>query len=290
MNQYSDISLDGHFSLTLFQTLSGTVSIFFDSTPNRLNNYAADRIQKGLVLDCGEKELVEEGTGFGVPVLKFGSEAFFPGAARLCCYKDGEPVQLTVEYDLNLVHRMSSHNKLIDTSTFYSAKEFFSWLHRKYPPLRSPLATGADAIKCIAGLQSRFEVIPTVATINTVYFVYPDGLILVTLDLSGLPKNRRAEVIICNEMGANYFDGYEDSNGIILSGKAIGTWDEMQTARGSLTDSCHGIKFTVPRVKGARLFRGRELVPGRLAWSGLNYVLTQVPRVFTYEIKVGTML
>ena len=43
------------------------------------------------------------------------------------------------------------------------------------------------------------------------------------------------------------------------------------------------------KVKGARMFRGRELVEGRLAWSGLTYVLPEDNINFSYDIGIGTL-
>jgi len=55
----------------------------------------------------------------------------------------------------------------------------------------------------------------------------------------------------------------------------------------SFIDSYDNIAFTLKRVKRARMFRGRELVKGRLAWSGLAYVLPQDLINFDYDIRIG---
>ncbi|MCX9025362.1 MAG: hypothetical protein OIN85_04610 [Candidatus Methanoperedens sp.] len=90
-----------------------------------------------------------------------------------------------------------------------------------------------------------------------------------------------------NELGANHFDSYRDSNGLFLRGKAIGTWDETIADETSFIDFRDSIAFTLNRVKEARMFRGRELVEGRLAWSGLAYVLPHDIINFTYDIRIG---
>jgi hypothetical protein len=53
-------------------------------------DYPACRIQKGLVLVHENKDLSEEGIGFGVPVLRFGHETIFPGDACVSTEKDGD--------------------------------------------------------------------------------------------------------------------------------------------------------------------------------------------------------
>jgi len=50
-------------------------------TGKRNENYPSCRIQKGLILVHDNKDLSEEGVGFGVPVLKFGQKTIFPGYA-----------------------------------------------------------------------------------------------------------------------------------------------------------------------------------------------------------------
>ena len=50
-------------------------------------SYPASRIQKGLVLGLKDRDLSEEGVGFGVPVLKFGLESIFPGSWRMSAKK-----------------------------------------------------------------------------------------------------------------------------------------------------------------------------------------------------------
>jgi hypothetical protein len=49
--------------------------------------YLSSRIQKGLVLARGSKDLFEEGIGFGAPIIKYGNDAFFPGNIRLTMRK-----------------------------------------------------------------------------------------------------------------------------------------------------------------------------------------------------------
>ena len=96
------------------------------------------------------------------------------------------------------------------------------------------------------------------------------------------------EKIVLNELGANWFDAYEDSDGLILKGNDIGSWDEVYAEYAAFYDHADGLSFTLKKVEGARMFRGRELVPGRLAWSGLAYVLPPHRDEFTYSITIGS--
>ncbi|MFZ3166153.1 MAG: hypothetical protein WA130_00970 [Candidatus Methanoperedens sp.] len=252
-------------------------------------DYPACRIQKGLVLVHENKDLSEEGIGFAVPVLKFGHETVFPGNAYVTTEKDGDKSVVRIDYDMNLVERMVVKSSTrIDSEAFYRIKECFSWLHRKYPQLRGILVRSSNSLRRTCDIETRFEkiacagIVSVVNTVNT-----KKGTIHVGVDISNVKKEGCTEVNIMNEQGANHFDRYCDSNGLFLKGNAIGTWDEIFADEASFIDSGDNIVFTLKQVKGARMFRGRELVVGRLAWSGLAYGLPQNINNFAYEIRIG---
>jgi len=252
-------------------------------------DYPACRIQKGLVLVHENKDLSEEGIGFAVPVLKFGHETIFPGNACVTTDKDSDKSVVRIDYDMNLVERMMVKSSTrIDSEAFYRIKECFSWLHRKYPQLRGILVRSSNSLRRTCDIETRFEkivcagIVSVVNTVNT-----KKGTIHVGVDISNVKKEGCTEVNIMNEQGANHFDRYCDSNGLFLKGNAIGTWDEIFADEASFIDSCDNIVFTLKQVKGARVIRGRELVEGRLAWSGLAYGLPQDINNFVYEIRIG---
>ena len=126
------------------------------------------------------------------------------------------------------------------------------------------------------------------STVAVTYSICKEGSkVRISVDLSELPRNDRMEVIIANEQGARYFDAYRDSFGDSRNGKAIGTWNEVFADEASFMDRDSGIAFSLQRLPNVRLFRGRELVEGNLAWSGLNYVLSPHSPNFIYDIQIG---
>ena len=252
-------------------------------------DYPACRIQKGLVLVHENKDLSEEGIGFAVPVLKFGHETIFPGNACVTTEKDGDISVVKIDYDMNLVERMVVKNsKRIDSEAFYRIKEYFSWLHRKYPLLRDILVRSSNSLRRTCGIETRFEKIASAGIVSVVNTVNTKrGTIHVGVDINNVKKEGCTEVNIMNEQGANHFDRYCDSNGLFLKGNAIGTWDEIFADEASFIDSGDNIVFTLKQVKRARMFRGREFVEGRLAWSGLAYKLPGDIINFAYDIRIG---
>ena len=92
-----------------------------------------------------------------------------------------------------------------------------------------------------------------------------------------------------NELGAGFFDRYADSSGAALTGAAIGTWDEVAGGDGVVRELAPEAAFTLGLVPGARLYRGREVVGGRLAWAGFGYSLQPGPPSFSYTVRIGRM-
>ncbi len=254
-------------------------------------DYPACRIQKGLLLVHENRNLSEEGIGFGVPVLKFGHETIFPGYAWITTEKDSDTAVVKIDYDMNLVERIAVKScKRIDNKAFYKIKEYFSWLHREYPLLRGILIRSSNSLRRTCDLETRFVKVASVGMASVVNIVdIKKGTIHVSVNISNVKKEGCTEVNIMNELGANHFDSYHDSNGLFLRGNAIGTWDEIFADEASLIDSCDNIAFTLKQVKGARMFRGRELVENRLAWSGLAYLLPQDITSFAYDILIGAL-
>ena len=90
-----------------------------------------------------------------------------------------------------------------------------------------------------------------------------------------------------NELDAQVFDSYEDSSGLTLRGWRVGPWSPVEAEWARFSASNSSSSFRLWRVEGARLFRGREVVPGHLSWAGLAYELKKPLRSFTYTIDIG---
>jgi hypothetical protein len=89
-----------------------------------------------------------------------------------------------------------------------------------------------------------------------------------------------------NEQGAHHFDQYQDSDGISEIGNKIGCWDQVTAASASFSSSGLQLAFSLPQENGARLFRGREMIGKRLAWSGFGYSFPPSLNHFSHEITI----
>jgi hypothetical protein len=246
--------------------------------------YPSSRIQKGLALAWEDRDLSEEGVGFGVPVFRVGLETIFAGGSLSWTREDGKFAVLRVDYEMNLISRMARKGRKIKRKIAYRVRERLSSLHRKHPGLRGVFMSASQALRRAFLLEDVFEEIPSAGLVRAVYTI--EGC-SIHVDLKIQRKERGTEVIVMNEQGANYFDLYYDSDGLRLQGKEISSWEETFADEASFVNSQHRIAFTLGKAQGARMFRGRELATERLAWAGLAYVLPGNARNFAYTIRIG---
>ncbi len=251
--------------------------------------YPSSQVQKGLIISSNSHELVEEGVGLGLPLVRFGPEVVFPGDSSISTQQEDSRVINRVSYNLNLIIRKTLRwGSTINNPHFYRVDEFFSRLHRRNPTLRGALTWASYPIKLLCGMNTSFREIDSAGLVSVIYDTdVTRGIIHTSINLTGLKRGCCTEITIANEQGANHFNLYRDSNGVTLRGNGIGTWDETFAQRASLVDSRDGISLSINEVRGARIFRGWEVVANRLNWAGLNYVLPGNTSSFSYDIKIG---
>jgi len=250
--------------------------------------YPTRRLQKGLLLCDGEQELAEEGVGFGVPILKRGAQTIFPGAVDLQSTTDGPVQRITAAYRLDLVERLSrARGGNVRPGALYAAKDSLAALHRRVPALRRPLAAVSSAGRRVLGWSTIYEPAAFSATLPVTYTLRAGGgAVAVAADLTGLAEAGVTEVVFMNELGAHEFDRYEDSDGAVLRGADIGTWDEVTARTARFVSTRRRVAFALDQAPGARLHRGRELVGSRLAWAGFGYSLPPALGRFAYELRI----
>ena len=250
--------------------------------------YPTERLQKGLVLLDGGRDLSEEGVGIGVPVLKRGVQAVFPGSMTLTARADGPGWRVTATYGMDLVERLADdRGASVRSRPVYAARDVLAAAHRRVPALRAPLTALSNAARRRLGWVTSFEKVAPVAAIPVDYQVAEGGsIVTVAVDLRDMPAGATTEIALMNELGAGEFDRYQDAAGSTLRGGAIGTWDRVDAATASFVSSRRGLAFTLAQAPGARLMRGREAVAGRLAWAGFGYVLRPGRAAFTYDVRL----
>jgi hypothetical protein len=246
--------------------------------------FPTSRIQKGLVLELRNRDLSEEGVGFGLPVLKLGLQPVFPGSWRMSVTEGNGRCLIKADFEMNLKAVMAWRGKIINNCLFYLARETFSKIHREHPLLRKWISISSRILKTKLDLKEAFSEVPNIGFVRASYLIR-DSRIDVELRFPRI--GGCTELIVLNEQGANWFNTYKDSNGLVLKGEKIGSWNKIEANYASFVDPVDGLVFTLKRVEGARMFRGRELATDSLAWSGLAYVLPSWTEKFAYSIELG---
>lgn len=255
---------------------------------NNGDSYPTSRLQKGLILIANGQELVEEGVGFGVPVLKFGVKTIFPGAIELADLNGSRDQEVTAVYRINLEEKLTGQNlQSVQSRSLYRIKNHLADVYRHFPATRRPLTAMSNALRRGFGWQTTFEETGCSYSVKVHYVVNRQaGTISVVVDTVGLPRDDITEVVVMNEQGARYFETYSDSSGALLHGEAIGTWEEVTAESASFLNRTHQLAFTVRTIAAARLFRGRELIGSRLAWSGFGYSFPPTIERIGYQVRI----
>lgn len=267
--------------------LAGGISLRIREPDKEKQSYSSCRIQKGLLLFQGKKDLSEEGIGFGVPILKFGEKTIFPGRGYIEFKEHADSTHVMIDYDLNLAETIAIKGRKIENRTIYSIKESLSRLHRKYPFSRKLLTESSNALRRWLDIETGFEEVASLGLAGMKYTITTDGMINVRADLSRINKEGCTRIMIMNEQGANFFDTYYDSKGTILPGDAIGSWQETSCDKVSFIHSIYDMAFTLSKIDGSKMFYGRELVGNRLSWAGIAYSISPHMQDFAYDIRLG---
>jgi hypothetical protein len=268
--------------------LSDGIVLQIASGTNGGTTYPTDRIQKGLVLFCEGQDLSEEAVGFGVPIFKRGLQTIFPSEVELYLHEGSSPKKIRARYKLNLEEKIArSGAGTINNHLVYASKNVLAALIRRLPIIRKLLTSTSNLLRSFLRLKTTYEPGGFSTYVTLTYGIDADtDRVLVELIGQDLIPDSISEIIVMNEQGAHFFDQYQEAGGIYKQGNAIGCWDEVEAANAAFLSSRQHISFSLPQVKGAKLYRGRELIGTRLAWSGFGYSLPPSQKLFKYEISI----
>jgi hypothetical protein len=258
--------------------------IYHDTRPHNLE---IKGLHKGLVLVHEGREIVGEGAGLGVPVVKYSDKTFFPGTAEvsISSVSDESPPIITKTFTLDMVSRKGLRDgSYINDSLYHAIHKMFTRLYIPNKPLR-PFFEKLMELRGVLGIHTEFIKTTSRGKVIIIYKLRHDG-INIEVDLSNIDQRRCEEIILLNEQGSTFFTVYRDSMGLELTGRDIGPWDEVKADRASLSNGDRSLAFSLGVTSGVTLYRGWEQVEGRLAWAGLNYSVKPELPSFSYEIRI----
>ncbi len=269
-------------------TLSDGISLRIAAGAIGNSSYPTGRLQKGLVLVCDGEDLSEEAVGFGVPILKRGLQTIFPGEVELYSDEGGAPGTFAARYKLNLEEKISrTGSGTINSRLVYAGKNRLAALIRHLPLVRKLLTGTSSLLRSTFDLKTTYEPTDYFTHVNIAYRIdAAAGMIQVELLGQDIIPDHISEIIIMNEQGAHHFDRYQEVDGRSMDGKDVGCWDEVTSASAAFISTRQKVSFGLSQVSGASLFRGRELIGTRLAWSGFGYTFPPNLEHFKYEITL----
>lgn len=241
------------------------IRIYPDERPGNLEIAS---LQKGLILIQSGVELVEEGSGFGVPVARFRDKTYFSGSATLTLLDEGPPLIIQKSYMLDMISVKSLRSGLkISDALYHPLNRAFARVYISRPSLR-PLFNKVMETSKAVGVTTRFVKVTPRGVVN-IRYTLRESLIEVKADLDKI-STVCEELVILNEQGASTFRKYRDDRGLILLDDAIGAWDKTDSYKCTLSDIEEKLSFTIERSSDSlAMYRGRERVRNRFSWTGI---------------------
>lgn len=275
------------FSESLFFNLDNCVSVrlYSDSRPHFLETAA---LQKGLILTSNEEKLIEEGIGFGVPVIKYRDKTYFSSTAEISSRIIDSKVILQKRFALDVISRKRLKGSFINDN-------FYDVIHKIFEKMYLSNTKGWFFFNRIMELRDLMKVKTEFVKVKpkgfvTVSYQCEPSMIQVGADFSELNLSGCKEILVLNEQGSSFFQNYEDSTGLKLIGSKIGAWNIVPANEASLNCLTKNIAFKLRKVEGSTLFRGWEMTKNRFSWAGLSYSLAPITKSFEYTINFSKCL
>ena len=272
-----------HKPITLHLTNRLSIRIYKDTRPNCLETAP---LQKGLVLMLDNKELIEEGIGFGVPVVKYEDKTYFSSSAEVSIQKTESAYTIKKTFMIDTVSRKKLWRaSYIDDDFYSSLRKIFEKLYLRHKRL-APLFNKLMELREIAKIKTEFIKVQPRGTITINYQCQPTT-IKVNVDLSNLTSKNCQEILVLNEQGSSVFRKYSDTSGLTLFGNKIGAWDAVTADHASMLNPNEQVAFSLQNINKATLFRGWEKTRNRFSWAGLSYSLHPNNETFDYAIRLS---
>jgi hypothetical protein len=256
--------------------------LYSDTRPHCLETA---RLQKGLVLLIDGEEVIEEGVGFGTPVVIYEDRPYFSSSSHTSIQTEGDFEILTKAFKMDTISRKQVYKN------FYLNDGFYVFFHRRFHDIYArkgkltPILTKVIQLMKALNINTEFQQTKPRGIITVKYKCLP-GTIEVEVHLSQLNQTGCKEVLMLNEQGASTFRKYSDVNGLILFDEQIGPWEEVNAEEASLSNVTETLAFSLKKMDGAMLLRGREKIQERYSWVGFSYSFRPRISPFKYIIRI----
>lgn len=247
-------------------------------------------IQKGLVpgLETSDAELCEEGVGFGLPILQYARDFYFPGSADTTGEGKIPAGTWRKRFRFDLIERTEERES--------KSVRPFSWVGRRLWNRIYKSGLGEMILRTVGPPElrsrhllrvtySRFAHVQDRGWASSTYTLDPDeGFVKVAVDLGSIRPSGLQRVYISNEMGGHVFTYYLDGSGLRLVRDSITGWSEIHAKWAVLYAPSINLGFRIDFPQGVSAFRGRETFSVHTSWSGV--ILSVPPSVNAVEYRV----
>lgn len=258
------------------------LKIYGDCRPHNLE---IAQLQKGLIVLLGQRELIEEGVGFGVPVTVFSDKTYFSRTAKLSITEKGPITTIVKQFYMDTVSRKVWKDRVfVDNSLYRRFSGFLSDIYRDYSASRRGIFPFIK-LRNKLGIKTRFIKVKPRGTITMTYKIKRNS-VEIEADFSEINNGNCAKVLLLNEQGSTFFRRFFDSNGVSLTDEKIGAWDRVTADWACLSDLDLTLGFRLKSLPHSKLLRGREYIKGRLSWAGMAYELSPSLGFFKYEVTL----
>ena len=248
-------------------------------------------VQKGLLPSRTDSlsDLCEEGVGFGVPILQYKRDFFFPGTSAVSEEGRIRSDSAWKVFMMNLIDRHQKKGAMTISSFSWVLQRMYNRAYKSSHGRRIMELIGSrlDSMRSNHDPSVFFRVKSKGSVQSSYHIDMGAGLITVTLDFSRIQTSGLQHIYVSNELGGSLFDIYTDSSGITLQGNEIGGWDRIHAVWAAFFSSEMDIGFRVTIPKGIQAFRGREIIGFDISWSGVIFMLTPTCKSLRYRIAVG---
>jgi hypothetical protein len=258
---------------------SVVLRIYSDQRPMNLETSS---LQKGVVLEHNKQEVIGEGLGFGVPLVKYNDKTFFSGTSEIIL--DSATNIIHKKYVLDTISKKYYKGNLISDKIYRPIHRAFTFFYLIFKPLRF-FFDYLMHLRETVGIQTSFHKTEPRSTVYMTYQITGNKL-HVKADFSKIKSDNVEEFVVLNEQGAMFFKSYSDSEGTELYNEMIGPWHIVEAEKASLIDKSRDLSFTLWNLDTASMVRGWENVPGRLSWTGLNYIFKPEIKKMAYSILI----
>ncbi|MDJ0274404.1 MAG: hypothetical protein QXP81_03600 [Nitrososphaerota archaeon] len=227
-------------------------------------------VARGLGLIHDGRDLTGEGMGIGGVVLRLGGVTYFPLTTRDSLSDDGA----SRTFELNGVAR-----KMLGPLDVTGPHRF---LRESLSPLYLRGGRGALAFRGLMRVRSlliRTEYRSSERVEVCVVSYRFNGC---CIEIRVSRETGRGKLIVANELSGTLFDS------LVVGGSriALGPWVRCPSRTPALLSRTLGICVRFELPEGAEAFAGREVLPPRLDWAGVDLILDEGVLAVTYAVRI----